>query len=87
MSHDFIARAVARFLGRRRGQILRRAAAYAAPALLAIAVLSLSVFGLQPTFAGDYVLKLEMTTGVESKIGHGSLRTVTEVRTLEVLML
>jgi hypothetical protein len=34
LSHDFIARAVARFLGRRRSQVLRRSAAYAAPALL-----------------------------------------------------
>jgi hypothetical protein len=40
LSHDFVARAISRFLGRRRGQMLRRAAAYAAPALLAIAVLS-----------------------------------------------
>jgi hypothetical protein len=38
LSHDFIAGAVARFLGRRRGQALRRAGA-AAPALLAVAAL------------------------------------------------
>jgi formylglycine-generating enzyme required for sulfatase activity len=39
LSHDFIARAVARVLGRRRGQVARRAAAYAAPALLVITLL------------------------------------------------
>jgi hypothetical protein len=38
LSHDFIAGAVARFLGRRRGQALRRAGS-AAPALLAVAAL------------------------------------------------
>jgi Leucine-rich repeat (LRR) protein len=40
LSHDFIARGVARFLGRRRRQVLRRAVAYAAPALLAISLLA-----------------------------------------------
>jgi formylglycine-generating enzyme required for sulfatase activity len=39
LSHDFIAHAVVRFLGRRRGQVARRAAAYAAPALLVISLL------------------------------------------------
>jgi formylglycine-generating enzyme required for sulfatase activity len=39
LSHDFIARGVARFLGRRRGQPLQRAVAYAAPALLVIGLL------------------------------------------------
>jgi formylglycine-generating enzyme required for sulfatase activity len=39
LSHDFIARAMARVLGRRRGQVARRAAAYAAPALLVISLL------------------------------------------------
>jgi hypothetical protein len=34
LSHDFIARAVARYLGRRRGDLLQRSASYAAPALL-----------------------------------------------------
>ena len=33
LSHDFIARAVMRFLGRRRRELLQRAAFYAAPAL------------------------------------------------------
>ena len=36
LSHDFIAHAVARFLGRRRGDLRRYALAYAAPALLAM---------------------------------------------------
>ena len=36
LSHDFIAHAVARFLGRRRGDLRRNALAYAAPALLAM---------------------------------------------------
>lgn len=36
LSHDFIARALARFLDRRRRQALRRVVAYAAPALLAV---------------------------------------------------
>jgi hypothetical protein len=34
LSHDFIARAVARYLGRRQRSLLRRQASYAAPALL-----------------------------------------------------
>jgi formylglycine-generating enzyme required for sulfatase activity len=38
LSHDFVAHAVGRFLGRRRSQILRRIGAYAAPALLAISL-------------------------------------------------
>ena len=36
LSHDFIAHTVARFLGRRRGDLRRYALAYAAPALLAM---------------------------------------------------
>jgi Leucine-rich repeat (LRR) protein len=39
LSHDFIARAVARFLGRHRTQLLRRVGAYTAPALLIVALL------------------------------------------------
>src|SRR5258708_5500928 len=39
LSHDFVAHAMGRFLGRRRSQILRRTGAYAAPALLAISLL------------------------------------------------
>jgi Sulfatase-modifying factor enzyme 1 len=38
LSHDFVAHAVGRFLGRRRGQVLRLTGAYAAPALLAISL-------------------------------------------------
>jgi formylglycine-generating enzyme required for sulfatase activity len=38
LSHDFIAHAVGRFLGRRRRQGLRQASAYAAPALLAVSL-------------------------------------------------
>ena len=38
LSHDFVARAVARYLGRRRYDVWRRSAFYAAPALLAAAV-------------------------------------------------
>jgi hypothetical protein len=43
LSHDFIARAVARYLGQRKHAVLRGGAAYAAPALLASLVLL--VFG------------------------------------------
>jgi formylglycine-generating enzyme required for sulfatase activity len=39
LSHDFVAHAVGRFLGRRRSQMLRQTGAYAAPALLAISLL------------------------------------------------
>ncbi len=39
LSHDFIARAVTRHLGRRRHELLRRGAFYAAPALLATMLL------------------------------------------------
>ncbi|GLR90553.1 leucine-rich repeat domain-containing protein [Bradyrhizobium iriomotense] len=42
LSHDFIARAVARHLGRRRSGLLRRSGAYAAPALLAVALLAIT---------------------------------------------
>lgn len=40
LSHDFIARAVARYLGRQRRALWRRATAYAAPALFAAAVVA-----------------------------------------------
>ena len=40
LSHDFVARAVARQLGRRRRDVLRDSAAYAAPALLVLALVS-----------------------------------------------
>ena len=40
LSHDFVARAVARQLGRRRRDVLRHSAAYAAPALLVLALVS-----------------------------------------------
>jgi hypothetical protein len=40
LSHDFIARAVARHLGRQRRHLLRRVAVYAAPALLAAMLLA-----------------------------------------------
>jgi hypothetical protein len=39
LSHDFVARAVGRYLGRRRGDLWRRIGAYAAPALLTFAVM------------------------------------------------
>jgi hypothetical protein len=39
LSHDFVARAVVRFLGRRRRELLQRGAFYAAPALLAAMLL------------------------------------------------
>jgi Leucine-rich repeat (LRR) protein len=39
LSHDFIARAVARFLGRRRGYAFRRVGVYIAPALLVMSLL------------------------------------------------
>ena len=42
LSHDFVARAIARHLGRRRVVLLRRMAAYAAPAILATAVIMVS---------------------------------------------
>jgi formylglycine-generating enzyme required for sulfatase activity len=38
LSHDFVAHAVGRFLGRRRSQMLRQTGAYAAPALLVISL-------------------------------------------------
>jgi hypothetical protein len=38
--HDFVARAVAQQLGRRRRDVLRHSAAYAAPALLVLALVS-----------------------------------------------
>jgi hypothetical protein len=41
LSHDFIARVVARYLERRRRDLLRRAGAYAAPVLLAMTLLAM----------------------------------------------
>ncbi len=38
LSHDFVAHAVGRFLGRRRSQMLRRTGAYAAPVLMAVSL-------------------------------------------------
>jgi formylglycine-generating enzyme required for sulfatase activity len=40
LSHDFIAHAVGRFLGRRRRQILRQITAYAAPTLLVVSLIA-----------------------------------------------
>jgi hypothetical protein len=40
LSHDFVARAVSRYLGRRRATLARRAGAYAALALLALGVVA-----------------------------------------------
>jgi hypothetical protein len=40
LSHDFVARAVGHYLGRRRGDFGRRMSAYAAPTLLALAVMA-----------------------------------------------
>ena len=40
LSHDFVARALNRYLGRRRAALLRRAGAYAAPALLTLGVVT-----------------------------------------------
>jgi hypothetical protein len=40
LSHDFVARAVSRYLGRWRGAPLRRAGAYSAPALLVLGVVT-----------------------------------------------
>lgn len=39
LSHDFVAHAVTRYLGRRRAALVRRAAAYAAPLLLALGII------------------------------------------------
>ena len=48
LSHDFIARAVARYLGRRRRNVLRHGAFYAAPVILAITLTgAVSATGLQ----------------------------------------
>jgi hypothetical protein len=48
LSHDFIARAVARYLGRRRRNVLRHGAFYAAPVILAITLTgAMSATGLQ----------------------------------------
>jgi Leucine-rich repeat (LRR) protein len=41
LSHDFIARAVARYLGRRRHDFLRRVGVYTAPVLLAVTLLAI----------------------------------------------
>jgi hypothetical protein len=43
LSHDFVAHAVVRYLGRRRGASLRRIGAYAAPALLLATLFSLGL--------------------------------------------
>jgi hypothetical protein len=40
LSHDFVARAIARYLGRRRRDLVRRGAFYAAPALFALTLLA-----------------------------------------------
>ena len=42
LSHDFIARAASRYLGRRRRDLIRRFAAYASPALLVMALLGIA---------------------------------------------
>lgn len=42
LSHDFVAAAMVRYLGRRRRDALRRAASYAAPTLLAMTLIGLA---------------------------------------------
>jgi hypothetical protein len=59
LSHDFVARAVVPYLSRRRGRALRRAGAFAAPALLAITVLAGGGVGLWEHFA-PYRLRAEL---------------------------
>jgi formylglycine-generating enzyme required for sulfatase activity len=71
LSHDFVAHAVARFLGRRRGQMLRRAGAYSVPALLAISLLV--VMWMSQSYVnwfinvGPYVLTAEAERALKPK--------------------
>ena len=59
LSHDFIAHAVARFLGRRRGDLRRYALAYAAPALLAV-ILAIGVGAAAREHSGTDHLRAEL---------------------------
>ena len=59
LSHDFIARAVARHLGRRRRDVLRHGAAYAAPALLVLALVSGGLAVTWQTFS-PYQIRSEL---------------------------
>lgn len=51
---------------------------------LSIALLSLIVGNASPVLAGDYVLKVEMTTEVDSKVGDGKPIKKSDVRMLEI---
>jgi Leucine Rich repeats (2 copies) len=59
LSHDFVARAVARYLGRRRRDLLRRSAPYAAPALVAVMLVAGTGVFIWNRWRGDQ-LRLEL---------------------------
>ncbi len=53
---------------------------------LTAAWLCLIAWNTSPVFASDYVLKLEMTTEVEARVGEGKSIKTSDVRTLEILI-
>ncbi len=59
LSHDFIARAVGRYLGRGRRDLWRRGAAFAAPALLVMALVSVAGVAAYDRFS-PYQLRAEL---------------------------
>ncbi len=60
LSHDFIARAVGRYLGRRRHDVLRRGATFAAPALLLTALVGVAGVWAFDRFS-PYQLRAELS--------------------------
>ncbi len=67
LSHDFIARAVARFLGRSRKQLQRRAVAYTAPALLAVSLLGAAGVAAWNRFGPDHIRSQLADLGIVTK--------------------
>jgi hypothetical protein len=69
LSHDFIARAVARFLGRRRRYALRRVGFYIAPALLVISLLGGAGVAAWNHFTPDRIRSELADLGVVTVLG------------------
>jgi Leucine Rich repeats (2 copies) len=73
LSHDFIARAVARFLGRRRHRVLRRAGTYAAPVLLAVSLFIAVGVSAWNRFSPDHIRGQLADLGFVTRTEFGAL--------------
>ena|SRR5579872_4909383 len=54
--------------------------------LITVALMSLIVLVTEIAFAKDYVLKIELTTEVETKVGNGKSSNKSELKAVEILI-